>query len=88
MPSNKARHAVIRSTGVTTWTRQVDGEWKTTCLNHDQTTTAAARGPAWRNGSTPTNFCPKCKAIAAGKAEKIADGLLPISTAKKTGGAR
>ena len=80
MPENstRVRHAVSRSTGATTWTRKDGDEWRTTCLNHGAETTASSRGPAWKNGSTPANFCPKCKAIAAGKAEKITVGRLDL----------
>lgn len=82
MPANKTavRHAVSRSTGATTWTRKDGDEWRTTCLNHQAETTATARGQAWKNGSTPANFCPKCKAIAAGKAEKITGPRLDLPT--------
>ncbi|WP_395690686.1 hypothetical protein [Nocardioides sp.] len=86
MPAtNNTRHAVSRSTGATTWTRKEGDEWKTACLNHDAETTAPTRGAAWKNGSTPAQFCPKCKAITEGKAEKLAAGLLdlPTPTAKK-----
>jgi hypothetical protein len=81
----KVRHAVSRSTGATTWTRKDGDEWRTTCLNHGAETTASARGQAWKNGSTPGNFCAKCKAIVAGKAEKITAGRLDLHapTAKK-----
>lgn len=85
MPAtNNTRHAVSRSTGATTWTRKEGDEWKTTCLNHGAETTAPNRGAAWKNGSTPAQFCPKCTTIAAGKAEKLAAGLLNLPTAKKT----
>lgn len=88
MPATKnTRHAVSRSTGATTWTRKEGDEWKTTCLNHKAETTAPNRGAAWKNGSTPAQFCPKCKAIAEGKTEKLAAGLLDLptpTTAKKT----
>ncbi|MCP3422969.1 hypothetical protein [Nocardioides pinisoli] len=87
MPENstRVRHAVSRSTGATTWTRKDGDEWRTTCLNHGAETTASARGQAWKNGSTPANFCSKCKAIVAGKAEKITEGRLdlPAPKAKK-----
>lgn len=82
--SNRVRHAVTRSTGATTWTRKDGDDWRTTCLNHGAETTATSRGPAWKNGSTPANFCPKCRTIAAGKAEKITEGRLDLPTAKKT----
>jgi hypothetical protein len=84
MASNetRVRHAVSRSTGATTWTRKDGNEWRTTCLNHGTETTATARGAAWKNGSTPATFCPKCKAIMAGKAEKITDGRLDLPTPK------
>lgn len=85
MPENstRVRHAVSRSTGATTWTRKDGDEWRTTCLNHETDTTASARGQAWKNGSTPANFCAKCKAIVSGKAEKITVGRLDLPTAKK-----
>ncbi|MFC7494539.1 MULTISPECIES: hypothetical protein [unclassified Nocardioides] len=86
MPATaNTRHAVSRSTGATTWTRKEADEWKTTCLNHGAETSAPNRGAAWKNGSTPAQFCPKCKSIAAGKAEKLAVGLLdlPTPTTKK-----
>lgn len=78
--SNNVRHAVSRSTGATTWTRKDGDEWKTTCLNHGTETTAPSRGVAWKNGSTPAQFCPKCKAIAADKAEKITSPRLDLPT--------
>lgn len=76
--TSPVRHAVSRSTGATTWTRKDGTEWKTTCLNHDSETTAPNRGVAWKNGSTPAQFCAKCKVIAAGKAAKITEGRLDI----------
>lgn len=83
MPSSdRVRHAVSRSTGATTWTRVVGDEWKTTCLNHGSETTAPSRGQAWKNGSTPSNFCAKCKSIAAGKSPMITEGKLPLPKAK------
>ena len=84
--SNRDRHAVSRSTGATTWTRKDGDEWRTTCLNHGSETTATSRGPASKNGSTPANFCPKCKAIVAGKADKITGDRLDLPTAKEDGG--
>lgn len=76
--TTNVRHAVCRSTGATTWTRKEGDEWKTTCLNHGAETTALGRGAAWKNGSTPAQFCPKCKAIVAGKAPKITGDKLAI----------
>lgn len=79
MPAtNNTRHAVSRSTGATTWTRKEGEVWTTTCLNHKAETTAPNRGAAWKNGSTPAQFCPKCKAITEGKADKLAAGLLDL----------
>src|SRR4051812_33145853 len=78
------RHAISRSTGATTWTRKDGDDWRTTCLDHGAEVTAAARGAAWKNGSTPANFGPKCKSIAAGKLAKITGDRLPIPTAKGT----
>jgi hypothetical protein len=87
MPANATtRHAVCRSTGATTLARkQVDGSWNIECLNHGATTTAPNRGGAWKLAPKPEGWCPKCKAVAAGKAEKIEDGLLdiPAPTGKK-----
>jgi hypothetical protein len=83
MPATKdVRHAVSRSTGATTWTRKEGDEWKTTCLNHKAETTAPNRATAWKNGSTPAQFCPACQKIVAGK---LAVGLLdlPAPTPKK-----
>ena len=34
-------------------------------------------------GSHPQDWCPKCKAIAAGKAERCEDGLLDVPAKKK-----
>ncbi len=82
---NAVRHAVSRSTGSTTWTRKDGDEWRTDCLNHGTTTTANARGAAWKNGSTPSNFCAKCKSIVAGKLEKITDGRLDLPTPTSKG---
>lgn len=78
--STRVRHAISRSTGATTWTRKDGDEWRTTCLNHGAETTASARGQAWKNGSTPANFCTKCKAISAGKADKITGPRLDLPT--------
>ncbi len=83
--STRVRHAVSRSTGATTWTRKDADEWRTTCLNHGGETTEKSRGLAWKNGSTPALFCPKCKAIAAGKAPKITEGRLDLPTPTSEG---
>ena len=83
-PAFAVRHAISRSTGSTTWTRKDGDEWRTTCLDHGSEVTASARGAAWKNGSTPANFCAKCKAITAGKLGKISGDRLPIPTAKAT----
>ena len=82
MPANATtRHAACRSTGATTLARkQDDGSWSIECLNHRASTTAPNRGGAWKVAPKPEGWCPKCKAIAAGKAEKIEDGLLDIPT--------
>lgn len=81
--TSPVRHAIARSTGATTWTRKTDeGEWMSTCLNHGAEATAPNRGAAWKTGSHPQDFCAKCKAIAAGKAEKIAGDRLDIPAAK------
>lgn len=85
MPAtSNTRHAVSRSTGATTWTRKDGDTWKTTCLSHRAETTAPNRGAAWKNGSTPAQFCPKCKAITEGKADKLATGLLDLPTTEPT----
>ncbi len=81
--STNVRHAVSRSTGATTWTRKEGEEWKTTCLNHKTETTAPNRGVAWKNGSTPAQFCPKCKQIVAGKLAKITGPRLDLPTPSK-----
>lgn len=86
--TDRIRHAVSRQTGATTYTRKVEDKWVTTCLNHSTDTSADARGPAWKNGSTPGNWCPKCKAIAAGKADKITGDRLDPPTEKKATPAR
>lgn len=81
--TSPVRHAIARSTGATTWTRKTDeGEWKSTCLNHGAETTAPNRGTAWKTGSHPQDFCAKCKAIAASKADKITGDRLDIPDAK------
>ena len=54
------------------------------CLNHDATVTVPNRGKAWTTGSHPQDFCPKCKAIAAGKAETITGDRLDVPKAKPT----
>lgn len=81
--TNQVRHAVSRSTGATTWTCKDGNEWRTTCLSHGAEATASNRSGAWKNGSTPANYCAKCKAIVAGKAEKITGDRLDLPTAKK-----
>ena len=86
MPETKTspvRHAVVRSTGATTLARKEGDEWKIDCLNHGASATAPSRGAAWKVASHPQDFCPKCKTIAAGKAEKITEGRLDLPTAKK-----
>ena len=65
------RHAISRSTGATTWTRKDGDEWNTTCRDHGAAVSATARRAAWKNGSTPANFCAKRKSIASGKLAKI-----------------
>ena len=82
--TSPVRHAIARSTGATTWTRKDGDEWRSTCLDHGTETTAPNRGKAWVTGSHPQDFCPKCKAIAAGKLEKITGDRLPIPTPKAT----
>ena len=69
--SSNVRHAVARSTGATTWTRKEgDDGWKIDCLSHSAATSAPNRGKAWTTGAHPEQWCPKCKAIAAGKGEE------------------
>ena len=72
------RHAVVRSTGATTWTHKDGDEWKCECLNHGTSTTAPTRAAAWTTGTRPQNWCATCKRIAAGKVERRTDGLLPL----------
>jgi hypothetical protein len=81
--TSPVRHAIARSTGATTWTRKDGDTWRSTCLNHGDETTAPNQGKAWVTGSHPQDFCAKCKAIAAGKAEKITGPRLDLPTAKK-----
>jgi hypothetical protein len=89
MPAtNNTRHAVSRSAGATTWTRKDGDTWKTTCLNHAAETTAPNRGAAWKNGSTPDQFCTEGKAIAAGKAEKLAVGPIDLIPLRRHDSAR
>jgi len=82
MADSNIRHAIARSTGATTWTRKDGDEWTSTCLNHGVETTAPNRGKAWTTGSHPEDWCPKCKAIAAGKADKVTGDRLEIPAAK------
>ncbi|HZJ05388.1 MAG TPA: hypothetical protein VFD59_07950 [Nocardioidaceae bacterium] len=72
------RHAIARSTGATTLAQKAEDGWTVQCLNHRATVTVPNRGKAWTTGSHPQDFCPKCKAIAAGKADKITGGRLDI----------
>src|SRR4051794_8637204 len=87
MPANSTtRHAVCRSTGSTTLAlKHEDGTWNIECLNHGAKTEASSRGGAWKVAPKPEGWCPKCKVIAAGKAERITEGLLDLSapTTKK-----
>jgi len=77
---------VCRSTGATTLARkQEDGSWNIECLNHGSTTTAPSRGGAWKVAPKPEGWCSKCKVIAAGKADKIEDGLLDIPAPNQKG---
>ena len=78
------RHAIARSTGATTLAQKADDGWTVQCLNHGATVTVPNRGKAWTNGSHPQDFCPKCKAIAAGKADKISGDRLDVPKAKPT----
>lgn len=73
------RHAVAKSTGATTWARNVgEGVWKVTCLNHKAVTTVHTRSEAWLTGSHPQAFCGKCKEIVRGKAPRIRKGRLGL----------
>jgi hypothetical protein len=81
MPANaNTRHAVARSTGSTTLANKAKEGWTLVCLNHGTENPQPSRGTVWKAAAHPEAWCPKCKAIAAGKAEKINDGLLPIPT--------
>jgi hypothetical protein len=82
MPANATtRHAVVRSIGSTTLAqKQEDGSWSLVCLNHRSENPQPSRGLVWKAAAHPEAWCPKCKTIAAGKAEKITDGLLTIPT--------
>jgi hypothetical protein len=84
MPANSTtRHAVARSTGATTLGLKADEGWTLTCLNHGTENPQPSRGAVWKVAGHPETWCPKCKAIAAGKAAQITDGLLPIPTPTK-----
>ncbi|MGA8247099.1 MAG: hypothetical protein WB797_09350 [Nocardioides sp.] len=81
MPANATtRHAVARSTGSTTLANKTDEGWTLVCLNHGTANPQPNRGAVWKAAAHPEAWCPKCKAILAGKAEKITEGLLPIPT--------
>lgn len=83
MPAtNNTRHAIARSTGATTLAQKGDDGWTVRCLNHGATVTVPSRGKAWTTGSHPQDFCPKCKVIAAGKADKITGDKLDIPEVK------
>jgi hypothetical protein len=84
MPANaNTRHAVARSTGATTLANKAEEGWTLVCLNHGSENPQTSRGAVWKAAAHPEAWCPKCKAIAAGKGEKITDGLLPIPTPTK-----
>ena len=84
MPANATtRHAVARSTGATTLGLKAEDGWSLTCLNHGTENPQPSRGAVWKIAGHPEDWCPKCKQIAAGKADKISDGLLPIPTPTK-----
>jgi len=81
MPANSTtRHAVARSTGSTTLAQKEEDGWSLVCLNHNTSNPQPSRGAVWKAAAHPEEWCPKCKAIAAGKAEKITDGLLDVPT--------
>jgi hypothetical protein len=83
MPSNATtRHAVARSTGATTLATKAEEGWTLVCLNHGTENPQPSRGAVWKADVQPEAWCPKCTLIAAGKAEKITDGPLPIPTKK------
>src|SRR4051812_15990093 len=85
MPSNATtRHATARSTGSTTLALKAEDGWSLVCLNHGTANPQPSRGAVWKAAAHPEDWCPKCKAIAAGKAAPITDGLLPIPTTPTT----
>ena len=79
--TSPVRHAIARSTGATTLAQKAEDGWTVQCLNHRATVTVPNRGKAWTTGSHPQDFCPKCKAIAAGKADKITGDRLDVPKA-------
>jgi hypothetical protein len=84
MPANaNTRHAVARTSGATTLATKAEEGWSLVCLNHGTENPQPSRGAVWKAAAHPEAWCTKCKAIAAGKAEKITDGLLPIPTPPK-----
>jgi len=77
--TDRIRHAVVRSTGATTFARKYGDRWTVSCLNHaNSAQDTDSRTEAWKLASHPQDWCPKCKAIAAGKADKITEGKLDI----------
>ncbi len=69
--ADNIRHAIARSTGATTYAAKGEDDWTVQCLNHGATVAVPNRGKAWTTGSHPQDFCPKCKQIVAGKADKV-----------------
>ena len=81
MPANSTtRHAVARTTGSTTLANKAEQGWTLLCLNHGTENPQPSRGAVWKAAAHPEAWCPKCKIIAAGKADKITEGLLPVPT--------
>jgi hypothetical protein len=77
------RHAVARSTGATTLARKGADGWDVTCLSHNKTVVVASRATAWTTSSHPQDWCPKCKAIAAGKGKPVTGDKVPVPARSK-----
>lgn len=81
--TSAVRHAVAKSTGATTWAHRISrADWKVECLNHGATTSAPNQSVAWVTSSHPQDWCPKCKAIAAGKAARVTTAKLDLPAPK------
>lgn len=63
--------------------QKAEDGWTLVCLSHGTENPQPSRGAVWKAAAHQEEWCAKWNAIAAGKADKITDGLLPIPTTTK-----